>query len=135
MDFSGNWVENDQLHAEEGYSSRSGFCFNGTGEWCNNDQAGLSLPPSVNDGTLLLFNMLVIPIPSFRVDSPMELNPHRLYEWKLRSMVLAQELSPVALYHKGQVERPLPMSATTQVAEEGLQVFADSNEERGLKAC
>ncbi|KAF9788721.1 hypothetical protein BJ322DRAFT_1184000 [Thelephora terrestris] len=60
---SGHWVD-----AEEGHSSRSWICFDGAGEWRNRESIRSRLPPSVNDGTLLISDVLVTSIPSFGVD-------------------------------------------------------------------
>jgi hypothetical protein len=61
-------VENDGLNTEEGHSGRSWFGLNGTREWCYHDRPGLGLPPGVNDGTLLLPDVFVVPVPSLGVD-------------------------------------------------------------------
>ena len=67
-DFSGNRIENNRFNAEEGHGSGSRLSFDSTREWGHNDGSGLSLPESVNDGTLLLADVVVVPVPSFGVD-------------------------------------------------------------------
>ena len=61
-------VKNDRFNTKEGHSSGSWLGFNGTREWRHDDGTGLGLPESVNDGTFLLPNVFVIPVPSLRVD-------------------------------------------------------------------
>lgn len=61
-------IENNRLNAEEGHGSGSWLGFNGTREWGQNDGSGLGLPESVNDGTLPLADVVVVPVPSFGVD-------------------------------------------------------------------
>lgn len=61
-------VENNRLNAEEGDGSGSWLGFDSTREWGQNDGSGLGLPESVNDGTLPLANVVVVPVPSFGVD-------------------------------------------------------------------
>ena len=69
-------VENDRLDTEEGYGCGSWLGFNGTREWCHDDGSGLRLPESVNDSTLLLPNVVVIPVPSFGVDGFTDTTQH-----------------------------------------------------------
>ena len=69
-------VENDRLDTEEGYGCRSWLGFNGAREWGYNDGSGLRLPESVNDGALLLSNVVVIPVPSFGVDGFTDTTQH-----------------------------------------------------------
>jgi len=60
--------KNDRLNTEEGHGSGSRLGFDGTGEWRHDDGTGLGLPESVNDGTFLLPDVVVIPVPSLGVD-------------------------------------------------------------------
>ena len=61
-------VENNCLNAEERHSSGSWLGFDGTREWRYNDGSCLSLPESVNDRTLSLADVVVVPMPGFRID-------------------------------------------------------------------
>ena len=61
-------IENDWLDTEEGHSCGSWLGFDGAREWRQNNGSGLSLPVSVNDGTFLLADVIIVPMPSLRVD-------------------------------------------------------------------
>ena len=69
-------IKNDRFNAEEGHSSGSWLGLNGTREWSQNDGSGLSLPESVNDGALLLPDMVVVPVPSLGVDRLTDATQH-----------------------------------------------------------
>ena len=69
-------VKNDRLDTEEGHGCRSWLGFNGAREWRYNDGSGLCLPESVNDGALLLSNVVVIPVPGFGVDGFTDTTQH-----------------------------------------------------------
>ena len=61
-------VKNNRLNTEEGYSGRTWLSFNSTRERRHNDGSGLGLPESVDDGTLPLPDVIVVPVPSLGVD-------------------------------------------------------------------
>jgi len=61
-------VKNDWLNTKEGHGGGSRLGFDGTRERRHNDGSGLSLPESIDDGTLLLADVIVVPVPSLGVD-------------------------------------------------------------------
>ena len=61
-------IKNNRLDTKEGHSGRTWLGFNGTREWRYNDGPGLGLPESVNDGTLFFPDVVIVPVPSLRVD-------------------------------------------------------------------
>ena len=67
-ELAGLWLENAGLDAEEGDSCRTWLGWNGPREGRDHDAASLSLPECVDDGALLLSDMLVVPVPGFRID-------------------------------------------------------------------
>ena len=69
-------VKNDWFDAEEGHGSGSWLSFGGTGEWRYHDGPGLGLPPSVDDGTLFLSRVLVVPVPGLRVNRLTDATQH-----------------------------------------------------------
>lgn len=69
-------IKNNWLDTKEGDSGRTWLGFDGTREWRHNDGPGLGLPESVHDGTLLLPDVVVIPVPSLGVDRLTDATQH-----------------------------------------------------------
>ncbi|MNM79754.1 hypothetical protein D3C81_916990 [compost metagenome] len=56
------------LHAEEGQCRRAGLQVDRTGQWRDQDAAGLGLPPGIDDGAARIADHFVVPAPGFRID-------------------------------------------------------------------
>lgn len=61
-------VQDDGLDTEERHRCATRLRLDGSGERRHDDRASLSLPERVDDGALLAADMVVVPVPRFRVD-------------------------------------------------------------------
>ena len=61
-------IHQDRLDAEERACCRAWLGSCGTGKRCDQDAAGLGLPPGIDDWATAFANHLVIPHPGFRID-------------------------------------------------------------------
>lgn len=62
------WLQNARLNAKEWHSGTARFGWNGTRERGNDDGACFSLPEGVDDSAFFLSNVLIVPMPCFRID-------------------------------------------------------------------
>ena len=63
-----SFIHDGGINAGERQSARTGHHRRGARQWRDHVAAGFSLPKGVNDGTTRTTHMLVVPLPSRRVD-------------------------------------------------------------------
>ena len=68
MYLAANGIKNRWLNAEERHGGGSRLGLDCTREWRDNDGTRLSLPERIDNGTLPLADMVVIPVPRFGID-------------------------------------------------------------------
>lgn len=67
-DLSSCRVEQDRLNTKEGQGGSSRLGLGRSGQRCDDDGASFGLPVCINDGALLLSDMLPVPLPGLGVD-------------------------------------------------------------------